>query len=75
DANRNVNIAGRLVAGRDRTVVWSRRADAGYTVAIGRLDSPWLYVITASNERDLEAALRALTGAAGTHGGRPATLR
>jgi hypothetical protein len=75
DANRAVNIAGRLDAGRDRAVIWSRRADSGYTVALGRLDSPWLYVITASNERDLDAALGALTGAAGTHGGRPSTLR
>jgi hypothetical protein len=75
DANRDVNIAGRLDTGRDRAVIWSRRADAGYTVALGRLDSPWIYVITASNERDIDAALHALTAAAGTHGGRPATLR
>ena len=75
DANRTNNISGRLEIGRDGPVVWLRRADAGYTVAWGRLDNPWLYVVTASTERELEAALLAFTSAAGTHGGGPSTLR
>jgi hypothetical protein len=40
-----------------------------------RLDSPWLYVVTAANQRDLEAALLAFSQAAGTHGGGHSTLR
>lgn len=75
DANRAVNIAGRLEVGRDGPIIWSSRSDAGYTVAWGRLDSPWLYVATASSERDLEAALLAFAQAAGAHGGRPSTVR
>ncbi|MEX1158174.1 MAG: hypothetical protein WEC79_04520 [Thermomicrobiales bacterium] len=67
DANRVVNIAGRLEIGRDGRVVWSRRSGSGYTVAWGRFDNPWLYVVTAASERNLSAALLALAGAAGTH--------
>ena len=69
DANHATNIAGRLEVGRDGEIVWLRRADAGYTVAWGRLDSPWLYVVTASSEREAEAALLAFAGTAGRHGG------
>lgn len=75
DANRAVNIAGRLELGRDGPVIWSRRSDAGYTVVWGRLDNPWLYVVTASNQRDLTAALLTFTESAGTHGGWHSTLR
>ena len=75
DANRTNNMSGRLDIGRDGPVVWLRRADAGYTVAWGRLDNPWLYVVTASTEQELEAALLAFAGAAGTHGGGHSTLR
>ncbi len=75
DANRTVNVAGPLEVGRDGRVVWLRRADAGYSVAWGRLNSPWLYVVTASSERALEAALLAVRYAAGTHGGGSSTLR
>jgi hypothetical protein len=75
DANHATNMAGRLEVGRDGAVVWLRRADAGYTVAWGRLDSPWLYVVTASSEREAEAALLAFAGTAGRHGGGHSVLR
>jgi len=75
DANRTVNMTGPLELGRDGRVVWLRRASVGYSVAWGRLDSPWLYVVTASNEREFEAALLAIRHAAGTHGGRSSTMR
>jgi hypothetical protein len=69
DANHATNMAGRLEVGRDGQIVWLRRADAGYTVAWGRLDNPWLYVVTASSEQEAEAALLAFAGTAGRHGG------
>jgi hypothetical protein len=75
DANRNLNIAGRLEVGRDGQLIWLHRPDAGSTVAWGRLDSPWLYVVTAPYERDATTVLRAFSGAAGTHGGSHSTLR
>lgn len=75
DANHSTNMAGRLEVGRDGQVVWLRRADAGYTVAWGRLDNPWLYVVTASSEREAEAALLAFAETAGRHGGGHSTLR
>jgi hypothetical protein len=75
DANRNVNIAGRLEVGRDGRLIWLHRQDAGSTVAWGRLDSPWLYVVTAATERDAMTILRTFSGAAGTHGGSHSTLR
>ncbi len=75
DANRTVNIAGRMEIGRDGQVVWLRRFDAGYTVAWGRVDSPWLYVVTASNEHDLTQALQAFADAVGRHGGNQSTLK
>jgi hypothetical protein len=75
DANRSTNMAGRLEVGRDGAVVWLRRADAGYTVAWGRLDNPWLYVVTASSEQEAEAALLAFAETAGRHGGGNSMLR
>ena len=75
DANQAVNFAGRIEIGRDGQVVWSRRSDAGNTVALGRIDSPWFYVITAADERGLRAALLAFREAAGIHGGGHSTLR
>jgi hypothetical protein len=58
-----------ITYGRDGDIVWYQTATLGYTLEWAQIGQPWLYVVTAGTEAQMNAMVAALGQTVGWHGG------